>query len=74
MDAPTLSDVGVSVSYANLQASRFWAGGSDTDEDEEKKTTSEEESTDDSSSSDSDTEKKGPSKCAPACHSPVVLC
>ena len=47
MDAPTLSDVGVSVSYANLQASRFWAGGSDTDEDEEKKTTSEEESTDD---------------------------
>ena len=73
MDAPVLTCGCVSVSYANLQASRFWAGASDSDDDEEKKTTSEEESTDDSSSSDSDTEKKGPSKCVPACHSPLLL-
>lgn len=46
-----------------LQASRFWAGASDSDEEEDKATTSEEESTDDSSSSDSENEqKKGPSR------------
>ena len=55
--------MGVRVRYATLQASRFWAGASDSDDDEEKATASEEESTDDSSSSDSDAEqKKGPSR------------
>ena len=47
-----------------LQASRFWAGASDSDEEEDKATTSEEEASDDSSSS-SDSEagaKKGPSR------------
>ena len=65
------SNLGVSVRCATLQASRFWAGASDSDDDEEKATASEEESTDDSSSSDSDAEqKKGPSRLnAPGCHS-----
>ena len=50
-----------------LQASRFWAGASDSDEEEDKGTTSEEESTDDSSSSDSENEqKKGPSRQDPS--------
>lgn len=69
------SDMGVSLRCANLQASRFWAGGSDSDDDEEKATASEAESTDDSSSSDSDAEqKKGPSRLVqPGSHSLALM-
>ena len=47
-----------------MQASRFWAAGSDSDEDSESavEETSSEEESDSSSSSDEGSQKKGPSR------------
>ena len=54
----------VLITHACLQASRFWAAGSDSEEESESEVeeTSSEEASDSSSSSDEGSQKKGPSR------------
>ena len=61
--------------FLPLQASRFWAAGSDSDE-EDKTSSEEEEVSEEESSSDDEgqDQKKGPSKCAPGWGSQLATC